>query len=175
MFSFQGCGSVYGVAGSAYRLEVKDNVFWKVVTVCGYEPCQPVAALKGKDGYIRIKPSIGTREENVLTVEFTFVEFEDGLYEFDPSLTFATFNGNKIVNAKGLRCNTIPHQIHHFKDALIKAPEISGRQQLNKKFDCYVSFFDIENSTLDKTFNIKINGLIKNGQQVNIPEIYFYK
>lgn len=174
MFSFQGCSSVYGVAGSAYRVEIKDNVFWKVVTVCGYEPCQQVAALKGKDGYIRIEPSAGTREEKVLTVKLTF-EFEDGLYEFDPSLTFATFNENKIANAKGLRCNTTRHQIHHFKDALIKADGITGRQQLNKKYDCYVLFFDIEDFLIEQTFNMKINGLIKNGRQVNIPEIYSYK
>ena len=172
IFSSQGCGSVNGAVGS-YRLEIKDNIFWKVVTVCGYEPCQPVAALKGKDGYIRIEPSAGTREESVLTVELTFLP-EDGQYEFDPSLSFATFNENRVVNAKGRRCNTTPHQIHHFKDALRKADGITGRQQL-KKNDCFVLFFDVDNFLIDQTFNMKINDLVKNGQQVNIPVIYLYQ
>lgn len=175
IIAFQGCSSVNGTLGSSYKIKIEDDPFWEVVTVCGYEPCQPVAALKGKDGYIRIEPNTGTREESILTVELTFVELKDNQYEFDPSLIFIKFNGNKIVNTKGRRCNTTPAQIHQFKDALTKASGISGQQQLNKKFDCYISFFDIDNSLIGQAFSMKINGLIKDGQQINIPEIYFYR
>ena len=167
----QGC-STDGIIGS-HIWEIKENPFWQVAKVCGYEPCQQVAALKGEDISIRVESSVGAREDKLLTVKLTF-EPKDGQYAFDPSLTVATLDDNSEIKAKGRGCNTTEYQTGYYKAALRGADAVTGAQQL-KQYDCFILFFDTERVPKDIPFSMEINGLTKGGQQVNIPRLYFSK
>jgi hypothetical protein len=167
----QGCSSD-GIIGS-HSWEIKDHSFWQVAKVCGYAPCQQVAALKGDDIYIRVESSIGAREDKLLTVQLTF-EPNDGQYAFDPSLTVATLDDNSEIKAKARGCNTTEYQTGHYKEALRSAGAVTGVQQL-KQYGCFILFFDTERVLKDIPFSMEINGLTKSGQPVMIPRLYFSK
>lgn len=166
----QGCGGVSGAVVS-HRPVVKNDHIWSLVSVCGYEPCRPVPALKGQDIHIRVEPDVGTDEERVLTIELTFQPDNDE-YEFDPSMTYATFDNGEVVYAKPRKCNTTPHQIHHFKDALRRSDAVTGRHRLGK-YDCYTLYFDVDDTLVIQSFALKIGGLIRDERVIEVPEVFF--
>jgi|SRR3990172_5223376 len=170
LFLIQSCSTNTNIVAS-HLPSIEQDPSWKMIEVCGYEPCQPVAALKGKDIIIRVEPQTGTREEKVFTIDLTLSSKVYGQYEFNPSLSIVTLSNNRVLPAKGTKCN-LPHIIHHYKNALRNAEAIKSPQSLGN-YNCYTLFFEAYPPSDTEEFMLEINGLTKRGDKINIPSIYF--
>lgn len=164
----QGCST--GIIGS-HLPSIEQNSSWRIIEVCGYEPCRPVAALKGEGIIIKIESQAGTIEEKVFTVKLNFSSKVYGQYEFNPSLSIVKLSNNRVISAKGTKCN-LPHMIHHYKNALRNAEAIKSPQLLGD-YNCYTLFFETDPPSQVEEFVLEIKGLTRQGDKVNVPNIYF--
>lgn len=163
--------------------KVDHNSGWKWYEVCGYE-CKPMVDIFEKDGIkIRIE---SFNYKSTFTIYFAFIASKIEQVTFNPGKTFVTLPDGRTIRGKARRPGytkeeyaTLERMNRDYLGFLRAAQPLIGDLALDlpygkKEFAIDVSFFfDATPPHPSEEFELHIDGLINNGQKVDVPVIKF--
>ena len=165
-------GSLHGCIRTDHvisRPTIRDYSGWKMIENCGYEHCDPlVDFLTTEDVSIRIE-SLNDAPRTIFVIRVLFIPKNRNEVAFNPSVVSVKRADGRTLAAKGLPCRTI-FDISHLRSAR----PITGPVQIDK-LDCFYLFFDSPPPSVEEEFTLKLAGVIRKGQALEVPDIIFRK
>ena len=158
---------------SPFKASMEPSPGWRIGLDCGYEVCQTVQALFTEHLVIRLEPVVDT-SENLFYIQISFVSYDPVGIDYDPSTTYVSLHDARI-HPKIRECDTTPHVVGHFKEALRQADGLTGIQPLEfESLTCFVLFLDVVPPSKNDVFKLDIGHLIRHGTTVTVPQVSFY-
>jgi len=132
--------------------------------------------LVGKDLTIGVEPynNISRNiQNNIFVIKVKFLPKNKKEFEFNPSAATVILIDHKAVPAKGLPCSKTRMDLSYLRSA----PSIIGSIPIDKidKNSCFYLFFDVRPPTIEEEFTLKLGGITKLGQPMNVPDVIFRK
>jgi hypothetical protein len=149
------------------------HIGWSVVEGCVDLNCYPHADfLIGREATIRVEalnyllPGI---RDSFFLVSVMFPDDKYANLAFDPSDAAITFSNGNTLTPKGIRCARTVIDRRYFSSV----PPVSGFQRVTADEYCYYLFFDVPPPSVEDTFVLRLNGVRRDGQRIQVPDIIF--
>jgi hypothetical protein len=164
---FLGCSTAERERSKATILPDSD---WMIKEDYNYPEGYTADFLIGNNLSIKITPwnDQYNIERSIFVIQLIFNPERDGEFRFDPSLVVVRSANHDPKNPKGLPCSGTILDRHYLRSA----PALNGRLSINKH-SCFLLFVDSPPPTVKDEFTMKLGGLTKDGESLNIPEILF--
>lgn len=175
------CCSLF--AGCAHRPEavsaasIPRSTAWRMETACGSEHCYPlVDSLVSQDLRIKLESRFSYKK-GISVINVTFITEENSKYTYNPSKSILTVPNGTAMPSHDFTCSNTEYNIWAFTTAnYLKEPiNLHGDVHDHWRHDCVMLFFDIYPPGVEDDFTLKISGLLKDGEVVDIPAIGFSK
>lgn len=156
------------------RALISDKSNWTIIEKCGYESCAKlVDFLVGTDLTIRVEPYNDlphTIRNDIFVIQVWFFPKNKNEIAFDPSSPTVRLSDHKVLKPKGLPCSRTVMDLSHLRSA----KGFNGSIPIATNA-CFYLFFDSRPPTVDEKFLLKLDGIKRRGEAVDVPDILFQK
>ena len=156
------------------RVSIDDRLGWKVVQKCDSGACYPSNDyLVANDITIRVDARNHIPqyiERDIFVIAVLFPDGQKQNIEFDPSLSTAKLQGQRLFRAKGIACagTTVLDRSY-----VLSAPAVTRYQKITRGRYCFFLFFDTPPPSVKEVFVLNLKGVRRHGQIIDVPGIVF--